>query len=457
MAQWPGHATAERSLPPAFSSLMARAGHVVSSSSLSLARIAGAVAGFATQVALARTLKADALGVFFSVTSLAAVVGLVAAHGYPAIAPRFISRYLEHKKPALVAGFIGQAKRNAALYVIVATLAILTAAALLPGLDLEWRIALAAAALSIPANAALRINGALALAIRRFALAYLPDTCFRSFLLLAGVLALIGLGVTLTSGNVTCLLALVVTGLAIAQYGLLAKDLPRGPAPAVPPRLVRLWRREAKPLILVALFTSFFADVAILIFTPLLSSADTATIGLCLKLALLVGFGVQIAHQIVTPDLAEAKARKNKDAIRAAALRALAFPLAITLAAFVIVVLWGEQVLAIFGPEFTDAKLALVILMGCQVVRAMFGPNVALLTVMGAQRENAWLALTALIVLAVSAALLAPLYGVLGAAIAVVISTLFWLAASAVVLARVGGPRTDALYLFSKVAAFRSA
>jgi O-antigen/teichoic acid export membrane protein len=137
-------------------------------------------------------------------------------------------------------------------------------------------------------------------------------------------------------------LTLIFTGLALNQYALLAKDVPRGKAPAPPKRLLTIWRREATPLILVALFTYFFADVAILMATPLLS-ADTAAIGLCLKLALLVGFAVQVAHQVVVPDLADARARKDHDSIRDVVLRALAFPLAITLAATVVVALWGEQ------------------------------------------------------------------------------------------------------------------
>ena len=52
---------------------------------------------------------------------------------------------------------------------------------------------------------------------------------------------------------------------------------------------------------------------------------------------------------------------------------------------------------------------------------------------------------------------LAPLYGVLGAAIAVAIATLFWLVGCAVALERLSGFRTDALYLLGRRAAFSSA
>ncbi|HEX7532595.1 MAG TPA: polysaccharide biosynthesis C-terminal domain-containing protein [Methyloceanibacter sp.] len=427
------------------------------SSLLSLARVAGALAGFATQVVLARTLQASALGVFYSVTSLAAVVGLIAAHGYPSIAARFMSRYREHGKVGLIAAFVAQARRDATLYAGIATLGVLAVAVLWPSLGIEARLALVAAALSIPANASLRLNGTFATTIRRFALAYLPDTCIRPFLLLGGVGILIGLGVTLTPSNVTFLLTLIFIGLALIQYALLRKEMPKGEAPAAPPRLRTIWRREATPLILVALFTYFFADVDILIVTPLLSSADTAAVGLCLKLALLVGFAVQVAHQVVVPDLADARARKDHGSIGGVMLRALAFPIVITLAATLIVALWGESLLAIFGPEFTGAKLPLVILMGCQLARAVFGPSVPLLTVIGAQKENAALAVAALIVLALSNLVLAPLYGVLGAAIAVAIATLFWLVGCAVVLERLSGLRADALYLLGRRAAFSSA
>jgi O-antigen/teichoic acid export membrane protein len=107
--------------------------------------------------------------------------------------------------------------------------------------------------------------------------------------------------------------------------------------------------------------------------------------------------------------------------------------------------------LSIFGPEFTSAKLPLLILMACQFARAVFGPSVPLLTVIGAQRQNAALVVAALVVLVVSNLVLAPLYGVLGAVIAIAAATLFWQIACAVVLDRLSGLRTDALYLIARL------
>ena len=110
------------------------------SSFLSLTRIAGAAAGFLTQVILARTLHASSLGVFFSVTSLAAVVGLIAAYGFPAIAPRFLSRYRERGKIGLMAAFVSRARTDAAVYAVLATAAVMVFGLLWPALSTEARL-----------------------------------------------------------------------------------------------------------------------------------------------------------------------------------------------------------------------------------------------------------------------------------------------------------------------------
>ena len=104
-----------------------------------------------------------------------------------------------------------------------------------------------------------------------------------------------------------------------------------------------------------------------------------------------------------------------------------------------------------------SAKLPLLILMACQLARALFGPSVLLLTLIGAQRQNAALAIAALVVLAGANLVLAPLYGVLGAAIAMAIATLFWLVACAIVLGPSSGLRTDALFLIGRIGSPRSA
>ena len=132
-------------------------------------------------------------------------------------------------------------------------------------------------------------------------------------------------------------------------------------------------------------------------------------------------------------------------------LRSIGFPLVATLGALLVTALGGETILSLFGPEFTSAKVPLLILLVCQLLRVLFGPNVALLSVVGAQRQNAMLAIGALVVLALANLALVPSAGVVGAALAVALATIVWLSACAVVLARVSGLSTDALHLVFRV------
>ena len=64
-----------------------------------------------------------------------------------------------------------------------------------------------------------------------------------------------------------------------------------------------------------------------------------------------------------------------------------------------------------------------------------FWPNVALLSVVGAQRRNAMLAVGARVVLALANLGLVPSAGVVGAPLALALATIVWLIASAVAVA----------------------
>jgi hypothetical protein len=130
---------------------------------------------------------------------------------------------------------------------------------------------------------------------------------------------------TFSAANVTGAFALVAAGVAGGQWLVLRRSFPPGPSrPSLRP--ARRWRAEAWPLVLLALFTNLFADIAILLATPFLPSAEVAVLGLCLKLALLVGFVVQVTQQMALPDLANARLTGDRERMRAIVRRAVLLP-----------------------------------------------------------------------------------------------------------------------------------
>ncbi|GJD50459.1 hypothetical protein OPKNFCMD_3198 [Methylobacterium crusticola] len=417
---------------------------------IALVRIGGAGFGFLAQALLAHILGARDLGLFYAATSLAAVAGLLAAQGYPQIAARFAARYRREGRRDLFAAFVARATLDGATAALALGGLIAAASLAAPGLDPSTRACGAIAGLMVAATTCLTISTNLAGAIRLFGLCYVPECLVRPLAFLALVAGL-GLAVPDVSGVlVTAVFAGLTIVVAAAQAGLMRRHLPawRRPRPAER-RLARRWRGEGRRLVLLSLYTNFFADLGILCVTPLLPKAEVAVFGLCLKLALLVGYVVQVTQQMAVPDFADARLSGDREAVRRIVRRAVVLPVGVTLAALAVVLAAGEPLLGLFGPDFRAGAPALAILVGSQAMRALAGPSAHLLTLTGAQGLNARLSLAALAVLVLATLVLAPTCGVAGAAGAVVLSYAAWIGGTALALARLGEPRTDALALMA--------
>lgn len=408
-------------------------------------RLAGAGAGFLAQLVLAKMLGAAELGLFYVVTSLAAVLGVLAVQGYPAVTTRFVSRYRD--RPARMASFLAAARRHVLAGTIVLAAALAAVAVAWPFQAAATRSGLLIGAASLPFLALLGYSAAIAAANRRFDIAYVPELLARPVIFLGCVVALAAFGGPASGTLAIALLAGVTALVAIVQAPLAARLLP-DVAPERPrPRLARRWKTEARAAVIVALFIGVFADVAIVLASPLMAKTETAVFGLCLKLSFLVGFLVQAAHNIASPDLADARRCGDAARERAALLKAVLLPAVATMAATLGAFVFGERVLALFGPEFAAGTGVLVLLLGAQAVRAIAGPSVTMLTLAGAQGQNAALCVMALAVLALASFVLVPAYAALGAAGAVLLATLAWQVGGAVVLRRRGEPGTDLLSL----------
>jgi O-antigen/teichoic acid export membrane protein len=430
-------------------------GKLLSLSALLLAaRLLGAAAGFLVQLLLARWLSAGSLGVYYAATSLAVLGGVAAAHGYPSITTRFVSRYRKPSGASLLRAFVRLAQTETMLLALAITASIVIVAAAGPWLQDEARVAVILSAITIPFVAAFRIYGSLALATRAFTLAYLPDVCLKPLFLLAGVCGLLMSGYGISLSVVLVWLAVATVVLSTAQYLLLRRDFPvslslwwpsRLPRPRAARKLRARWRREAHAVLLVAVFSQLFPELAILVATPFLSASEIGVYGLCLKLAFLAGFFVLLTQTIATPDLADALAKQSERVRSAKHSTPSTLAAAAMLVGMIVCTLFGARLLGVFGPEFAAGHMALVLLMGAQLVRALFGPTNAVLTLVGERRLNLQLTAASLLVLFLSTATLGARFGLDGAALGVLLTLLVWSAASAYALYRRTGLRVDLL------------
>ncbi len=413
-----------------------------------MSRLAGAGVGFLTQFLLVKLMGAHHLGLFYAGSSLAAILGVIAAQGYPQIATRFVGRYRNKNDDALCGMFTGHAMREGLFAAAVMAFAVTAWVRLWPGLDDDTRLTYIIAGWMILAIATLNILTNVAGGMRKFALCYVPEGLFRPIAFFV-VIAAVGLaGITLAAQGAMAIFALITTGLAVTVVVILSRAMPHIEwRDRTKPALSWRWRREAWQLILMAMFTNFFADFGILVAVPFLSSSDLAIFGLCLKLALLVGYFVQIGQQMAVPDMADARHTQDHERLRRAAWRSIILPSAITMASIVVIYLSGELLLSFFGPEFAAGRRTLLILLAAQLLRSLAGPSAHLLTLSGIQSINMSLSASALLLLFVASAVLSPALGVEGAAYAVLITYAYWIGASAMALRWLREAPVDVLWL----------
>ena len=264
------------------------------------------------------------------------------------------------------------------------------------------------------------------------------------------------LGVKLSNVEATAIIASITFAIAGAVYVLVQRLLPQWRmAPWRGDRVANRWRHEAWPLILLSLFTNYFVDIAIICATPFLASSEVAVFGLCVKLALVVGYVVQIGQQMMVPDLAVARRSANSAAIEGILRRAIIVPAIAAAGAVGGVALFGKLVLSAFGPGFAVGHMTLLLLVLSQFVRAIAGPSVHLVTLVGAQRLNAFLCAAAIALLVLSNLILVPLFGLTGAALAVLSTYSLWIVAVAYALRHLGEFRTDFLAVLRSSSAMR--
>lgn len=414
---------------------------------LTIARLVGAGAGFVTQLLLARYMLASELGVFYILTSTVIVSGAICALGYPGIANRLVVRYTQRKQCGRMEAFIRVARRDALVLsagTIIALVAVASAG--IGGLSNYFWPAVVAS-MSIPAFAMLRLNGGIANASQLFPLATLPDNFIRPILFLAVLAAIAALNFSLNLFLVIGVFSVLAIVIAAAQHSVLRNpQITTRPPARMDPRLSRLWRYSGMSLMAPLVIASMFADIAIMASGFLMDPDQVAHFGLAAKIAFLLGFLVQISHQVVTPKLAEALLNVQGNDLKAI-ISATNLPLfGIILFCLVVIGISGEYLLGWFGEEYSTGATSLTILAICQLVRVLGGPSLPLLIASGSHKKAIPVLLASLAALGFALVLLTPSHGAFGAALAVLAATIVWCGGLAVVVYRELGVFSGAIW-----------
>ncbi|HEV2088193.1 MAG TPA: oligosaccharide flippase family protein [Cryptosporangiaceae bacterium] len=202
-----------------------------------------------------------------------------------------------------------------------------------------------------------------------------------------------------------------------------------------------VWR-FAGPRGVAAVFEVAGLHVGVVLLSALAGAAAAGVYSSVLRLALVGMLGLQALRLAVAPQISRMLTEGDVAGVERVHRASTVWVVLVSFPVFLILLSWPSQVLTLFGPEFQAGTVALSVLAAAMLLNVATG-NVATVLLMSG-RSSITLAVTVLslgigVLLTV---LLGPLYGVLGAAIAKAISTVFENVVVTVAVRRTVGVRT---------------
>ena len=197
-----------------------------------------------------------------------------------------------------------------------------------------------------------------------------------------------------------------------------------------------LFLRDAFPMMLSGVVIVFLGWID----TFFLGIYETdSTIGIynvALKIAMLTSFSLQAINSILAPKIAKHHKQSNERELKKIIKFATNINFIITLIVVLLIFLFHEFLLGLFGQEFLAGAVILLILCVGQLINSLSGSVGLIFQMTGHQKIHQNIVLVALGINIILNSILTPKYGAVGAAIATVISMTFWNVYGAIYLKR---------------------
>lgn len=305
------------------------------------------------------------------------------------------------------------------------TLPFLVPAEILPNVetDLTPLVTLWIALLMLPLNSLTLARGSAMRGLKQIILSQIPDQLVRPLLFIA----LFGITYMLLGGAINApwaMLMRVITALVVLVYGtfVLIRALPEPMRRARPVYQVQEWLGSSMPMFGVGLMNVLNARLDVLMLGVLGSITEVGLYTTALLLANTSSILLTASTTSLGPTYAQIYDSGDMARLQRVVLKSTRATLLASLPVVVLILVFGEFLLSIFGPEFQAAYPALVILVVGQFVNTAAGTVGILMMMSGYERVTLVSRIVGVIVYAILNLILIPGYGMNGAALATTIS-----------------------------------
>jgi O-antigen/teichoic acid export membrane protein len=365
------------------------------------ARVLGALCIFATTLLITRQFGADMMAQYAVYLAIASILSVLLPCGFHAIGSMLAAEYASKDDQAMLGVYIGYGQKlifGTGLLVAVSAILVFS---FWPGSQTHDYVLVSAFAIpSAVAMALIYFNSGVLIGLQHPFTGQLPDMLFRPMLVILTTALFAGVAQSIEVWK----FLLATTCIFSATAFLLWMNLRRysGAVPVAAKEFneeKRKWWRIAPSWALITLLWDYFVEIHILIASLLFAPFEVALLHICFRLRQLAGFGMKALYSLLMPKVFAANAIQNdaraKELIRLSSRAAFVY----ALAAWICVALAGPFILGVFGDQFRQGHVILMIIMGTLPIRAAFGPAPA---VLGMKRNQNRIVLILLFSLVVS-------------------------------------------------------
>ncbi|MFN7092939.1 MAG: lipopolysaccharide biosynthesis protein [Allorhizobium sp.] len=386
-------------------------------------RIAAAFVGLGLQILLARLMALEDYGVYVILWTWVSVVGQIGVLGFYDSAARFIPRYGRRGKHAHLTGYLATGFRAVILGSgLLAALAI-ALLLVLPGLvDPAFLLPIGVLALGFPVLSLETYVTGVARGFGWYALSTVPGFILRPVLIMTGVgLAKLS-GLPLDAVTVLALVVLSSIVVLIVQALLLRARLPKNATPtATTPGRRRFWLLASVLMMPAMTAEELFVWIDVLIL-GFLVSPDQASLYFAAQRSLSLAAFVQYGFMLVAArGFSLSLASADRAGLQARITRSTNATFWLTIPSVALTLAAGYPLLHLFGEAFVTAYPCLVLLGLAYVIRAATGQAAELLVVQGRYRLSLAIVSISVAVCVAAMLVLVPLWGITGAAAAMVL------------------------------------
>jgi O-antigen/teichoic acid export membrane protein len=180
------------------------------------------------------------------------------------------------------------------------------------------------------------------------------------------------------------------------------------------------------PMFFTSSILFFMGNIDSFMISYYLNERNVGIYSACIKLSFLITFILASINGFIAPKISEAYGKKNYNVLKKIYKDSTILIIIVTLPIFIILFIFPEFFLGLFGEEFKDFKNTLIIMIIGYLINAFLGPVGYFLNMTDNQKVFMKILLIGLITNIILNVILIPIYQLNGAAIATLISMSLW-------------------------------